>query len=85
MLPIDAINAAEEAANECDVFFSVGTSAEVYPAAKLPVIAKHAGAFIVEVNPNFTALSSIADVKLPAPSGEAMPLLLEKLVAANTE
>ena len=78
MLPVGALEAAEEAAYTCDVFFSVGTSAEVYPAANLPVVAKRAGAYVVEVNPNITVLSSYVDAKLPAPSGEALPILLEE-------
>lgn len=78
MLPVGAMEAAEEAAYTCDVFFSVGTSAEVYPAANLPVVAKRAGAYVVEVNPNVTVLSSYVDAKLPAPSGEALPILLEE-------
>ena len=78
MLPVDALEAAEEAAYTCDVFFSVGTSAEVYPAANLPVAAKRAGAYVVEVNPNFTVLSSYVDAKLPAPSGEALSILLDE-------
>jgi NAD-dependent deacetylase len=34
LLPIEAITGGEDAARRCDIFFSVGTSAEVYPAAK---------------------------------------------------
>jgi NAD-dependent deacetylase len=78
MLPYDALLASEEAANECEIFFSVGTSAEVYPAANLPIIAKRAGAFVVEVNPNKTSISSYMDVCLSYPSGEALPKLLEE-------
>lgn len=36
MLPQDAIERAEILSSSCDVFFSIGTSAEVYPAANLP-------------------------------------------------
>lgn len=78
MLPYDAITGGEAAAQECDVFFSVGTSAEVYPAANLPIVAKQAGAFVVEVNPNPTAISSYMDVCLHGPSGEVLPELLKK-------
>lgn len=76
MLPVAALTAAEEAAQECDVFFSIGTSAEVYPAANLPVLAKRSGAFTVEVNPNSTSISRYMDVCLREPSGIAMPALL---------
>jgi NAD-dependent deacetylase len=79
MLPIDAISAAEQAAITCDVFFSVGTSAEVYPAANLPIIAKRSGAFVIEVNPRPTTISSYMDVCLEGPSGKVMPLLIEAL------
>jgi NAD-dependent deacetylase len=78
MLPFEALTAAEEAATTCDIFFSVGTSAEVYPAANLPIIAKRSGAFVVEVNPKTTAISHYMDVCLKAPSGEALPELLKE-------
>ena len=76
-LPQDVLQLADSVARTCDVFFSVGTSAEVYPAAALPHTAKQYGALLVEVNPNATPLSSYADVHLQAPSGEALPQLLE--------
>ncbi len=79
MLPFEALRSSEEAAIACDVFFSVGTSAEVYPAANLPVIAKNHGAYVIEVNPNATAISPYMDTCLSAPSGEALPELLTKL------
>jgi NAD-dependent deacetylase len=79
MLPPDAISAAEQAALTSDVFFTVGTSAEVYPAANLPIIAKRAGAFVVEVNPRPTAISSFMDICLEGTSGTVLPLLIEAL------
>jgi NAD-dependent deacetylase len=77
MLPAKALEAAEMAALNCDVFFSVGTSAEVYPAAGLPMQAKYNGATLVEVNPNKTALTKHADFVLNAPSGVALPALMD--------
>ncbi len=78
-LPVEALENAEQAAVDCDVYFSVGTSAEVYPAAGLPIIAHRAGAFVVEVNPNVTSLTSIADAVLRSPAGVALPALVEAL------
>lgn len=78
MLPYDDLLKAEEESANCDVFFSVGTSSEVYPSANLPFIAKRGGAAIVEVNPNHTQLSNYADYRIAAPSGEALPILVEK-------
>lgn len=77
-LPEEEINRAEVYSTECELFFSIGTSSEVYPAANLPSIAKNCGAFIVEINPNFTSLSSLADVRFEYPSGEILPKILEK-------
>lgn len=76
-LPQDVLMLADSSARTCDVFFSIGTSAEVYPAAALPYTAKTYGAFVVEINPNTTSLSSTADVHLQAFAGEALPLLLD--------
>jgi NAD-dependent deacetylase len=78
MLPFDALVKAEDESANCDVFFSVGTSAEVYPSANLPFIAKRNGATLVEVNPNITKLSNFVDYRIAAPSGESLPILLEK-------
>ncbi len=77
MLPMDAITNAEKAAAECDVFFSAGTSAEVYPAANLPVIAKQNGAFLIEVNPHTTHLTPYADLHINEPSGVGLPGLID--------
>ncbi len=78
MLPVGAIEEAERAALLCDIFFCVGTSAEVYPAASLPYTARRNGAYLVEANPNTTALSRYANAWLEAPSGIALPLMLEE-------
>jgi NAD-dependent deacetylase len=56
----------------------VGTSAVVYPAAEFPVIAYRNGARLIEVNPQETPLSDICSAVLRAPSGEALPKLLER-------
>jgi NAD-dependent deacetylase len=71
------IEAAYRAAQRCDVFFSVGTSALVHPAATLPYIALESGALTVEVNPAKTPLSANADYILHYGAGEALPLLVE--------
>ena len=79
MLPEAAIAAANQAAAECEVFFSVGTSAVVYPAAALPGIAKSHGSFIVEINPEPTPVSAFADVTIFEKSGVALPKIIEEL------
>lgn len=51
MLPKDAWNAGLAAAEECDVFLSIGTSGIVYPAAELPLRALGHGGTVAHVNP----------------------------------
>ncbi|MET0621900.1 MAG: NAD-dependent deacylase [Pyrinomonadaceae bacterium] len=75
MLPEAVWVEAAERAAQCDVCFVVGTSANVYPAAGLPVAAKESGAFLVEINPEETPLSGICDATLRGAAGEVLPLL----------
>jgi NAD-dependent deacetylase len=78
-LPADQFQLSEKAVRNCDVFFIVGTSAVVYPAASLVHIAKSNRAFLVEVNIEETEASSIADVSLFGESGKVLPQIVEQL------
>jgi NAD-dependent deacetylase len=75
VLPYGVFELARRRAAEADVCLVVGTSSVVYPAAGLPEVAKLAGAFVVEVNPERTALSRACDAVLEGRAGEVMPLL----------
>lgn len=75
-LPQGALHAAFAAAQTCDVFFSIGTSALVQPAAALPYAALERGVVLVEINPNETPLTRLATYALPGPSGVILPQLL---------
>ncbi|MDQ2856121.1 MAG: NAD-dependent deacylase [Acidobacteriota bacterium] len=66
---------AAKKAEKCELCFVVGTSALVYPAASLPDIAKAAGAYICEVNPERTPFSDSCDEVLTGKAGEVLPLL----------
>ncbi len=79
MLNAETIEAAFNAAEQADLFFSIGTSAIVHPAASLPVAAKRSGATLVEINPERTPLSDMADFCFQSPSGELLPRLLGAL------
>ncbi len=79
MLPEPALAAAEDAMRGCDVLLVVGTSAEVYPAAGLPELARRTGAIIAEINPGATPLSATADYALRGPAGTVLPALLAGL------
>jgi NAD-dependent deacetylase len=84
-LPEAAIARAFEAAESCDVLLSVGTSSLVHPAAQVPWIAKRAGARVIQVNPNPTALDEIADLNLRLPAATALPTLVASLSADRGE
>jgi NAD-dependent deacetylase len=73
MLPADALLAAQAAAEACEVLVVVGTSAVVYPAAGLVAVAAAAGATVIEVNPEASALAHLADVTLRGPAGAMLP------------
>ncbi|MGB7923897.1 MAG: NAD-dependent deacylase [Pyrinomonadaceae bacterium] len=74
MLPTGAFERALEKAERCDLFFVIGTSAVVYPAASLPEAAKSAGAYTVEINPELTPLSGLCDEVVNGKAGEILPL-----------
>jgi NAD-dependent deacetylase len=61
-LPEGAIEHAFMAAQQCGVFVIIGTSGVVQPAASLADAAKSFGAVVIEINPNPTELSDLADV-----------------------
>lgn len=69
------LEAAVYAVRAADVLLVVGTSSVVYPAAALPSTARHAGAVVVEINPEETPLSGEAHVVLRGPAGTVLPEL----------
>ncbi len=76
-LPRDALQQAVEAARGCQVFFSIGTSGVVQPAASLAFAALNRGAVVVEVNAEPTPLTEKADYALRGKAGEILPSLVE--------
>lgn len=76
MLPEDVWQEAEWAAEHAEVFLVIGTSALVYPAAGLAGIAKSAGAKVVEINIEETALTKRIHAFLRGPSAELLPQLV---------
>ena len=78
-LPPMAIELASESAKNCDVYFSVGTSSVVYPAAAFAEMAKQHGALLVEINLDSTPLTDSADFVLPGPSAKLLPALLRSI------
>jgi NAD-dependent deacetylase len=71
------VKAAFEAAGAADAVVVVGTSSLVYPAAALPQVARAAGAFVIEINPEPTPLTPRADVSLRGPAAALLPAIVE--------
>ena len=80
-IPPDALASCYREAESADAVLLAGTSAVVYPAAEFPIIAYRRGAKLIEVNPQETPLSEACSAVLRAPSGEALPALLQRVGA----
>jgi NAD-dependent deacetylase len=78
-LPVEALMESAQSARNADVFFTIGTSALVYPAASLPIEAVRAGATVVEINPDVTPFTDLASFSLRGKSGEVLPALLKAM------
>jgi len=76
MLPSRAFAMAEKVVVSCDFFMSVGTSAEVYPAAGLIEQAIQVEADVLEINPEATAFSSRVSWSIRGKSGDVLPQIV---------
>ena len=63
----------------CNAMLVVGTSAVVYPAAQLPLIAKRVGAIVVEVNHETTPLTQMCDFSFRESAAKVLPDLVKLL------
>ncbi|MBW7995984.1 MAG: NAD-dependent deacylase [Candidatus Glassbacteria bacterium] len=78
-LPEDALAESFRLAKNCGLMLVVGTSGQVQPAASLPVVARQAGARVIEVNPEPSAITPTADFLLRGNSGDMLPRVIEQL------
>lgn len=81
MLPVAALDAAEQAARRCGLMLVVGTSGAVYPAAGLAHTARRAGARVVVLNPHPSELDDVAHACLQGTAAVHLPRLLQALPA----
>jgi len=68
---------ATKATATYDVFFSIGTSGQVYPAASLVDFARSSGAMVVVINPDVQAQVSPSFYRLNGPAGKILPELVQ--------
>lgn len=66
-----------DAISHCNLFVSVGTSAAVFPAARLPLQAIEAGARLIEINPRPTPVSQYYQTVMRGPGSEMLAKLFE--------
>lgn len=74
-LAAEAIEAAWNAVDRCEVLFAVGASLEVEPAASLPWRALRNGARVIEVNPAPTELAGQCHAGIRGAAAEVLPEL----------
>jgi len=83
VIPSDALVRSAQLVEKCNVVIVVGTSAQVYPAARLPVLAHQSGAFVIEANTEETDFTStVTNAFLRGPAGETLPKLVEAVKQA---
>lgn len=70
---------AVAAVNDCDLFFSIGTSLDVYPAANLAFMAAKRPVCVVQVNPQKTVLNDQATFTLKEKAEKALPAILQAI------
>lgn len=67
----------------CDLFVSIGTSGNVYPAAGFVAEAGAAGARTVELNLEPSAGATLFDESIHGPAGEVVPAFVRDLLAGS--
>lgn len=80
-IPPDALDECHAQARRSDCMLLIGTSAVVYPAAGFPIDIKRNGGMLIEINPNETPLTDISDIVIRAPSGTALPAIVNRVRA----
>ena len=78
-IPKDALDSCVDQTWKCDLMLLIGTSAVVFPAAQFPLDVRRLGGKLIEINPNETPLTALAEVVVRAPSGEALPRIVSRL------
>lgn len=76
-LPREELEIAVKASRSCQVFFSIGTSGVVQPAASLAFAARNNGSVVVEINAEPTPLTPKTDFAFHGKSGDILPELVK--------
>ena len=76
-IPGSALFEATAAAEKAKVMLVIGTSANVYPAAEMPILTKRAGGKVIEINLEATSLTGpVADLTILGSADEVLPEII---------
>jgi mono-ADP-ribosyltransferase sirtuin 6 len=78
-LPYDELQESIERSQNSDVFFVIGSSLVVTPAANMPGIAKQNGAKLIIINKGETPYDDITDIRFDNLIEEVLPPIMEKV------
>ncbi|MEX0749286.1 MAG: Sir2 family NAD-dependent protein deacetylase [Dehalococcoidia bacterium] len=78
-IPRQFLAECQAQAERADCIMIVGTSASVTPAAWFPEIVLERGGTLIEINTEPTPFSSHCAASIRAPSGEALPLIVDEI------
>lgn len=74
-----------ESLQNCDLFISIGTSGNVYPAAGFVREALLSGAATIECNLEPSSVANDFHEHITGPAGQTVPALVDKLIGINTK
>jgi NAD-dependent SIR2 family protein deacetylase len=81
-LPYDELDEAMKRSENADVFFVIGSSLVVTPAANLPGIAKRNGAKLIILNKGETPYDNVADLRFNNYIKDVLPFIIEGVKTA---
>ena len=81
-LPEDELYESMKRSEQADVFFVIGSSLAVTPAANMPRIAKKHGAKLIILNKGDTPYDNRADIRFFNTISEVLPPIMEKVKKA---
>jgi NAD-dependent deacetylase len=78
-MPEEEMVKAYACASQCDLFFMVGSSLQVEPAASIPGEARRAGAMLIYINRTGTPSDHLAEILFRENAGEVLSAIVEGL------
>lgn len=78
-LPVDELEESMRRSKSSEVFFVIGSSLVVNPAASMPEIARRDGSKLIILNDGETPYDSVADLRFFDRIGEVLPKIVERV------